>query len=52
MSHKGHEEEGDLQDMMLDVVDAFNHPFVPCRAVEVFEEADKPDAELDEKCLR
>lgn len=38
--------------MVLNVVDAFNDPFVPCGVVKVFEKADKSDTQLDEKSLR
>jgi len=45
--HQTHEEEGDLQDGMLDEVDAIDDLFVPRRAAEVSEETGEADQAAD-----
>ena len=51
VAHKGHEEEGDLEDGVFDVFDALDHVFVPGRVGEVGEEAEEGDGEADGPCL-
>jgi hypothetical protein len=47
VAHEGHEEEGHLQDGVLDEVDAVDDVGVPCHLGEVDEEAEELDEEAD-----
>jgi hypothetical protein len=52
VAHEGHEEEGHLQDGVLDEVDAVDDVGVPCYLGEVDEEAEELDEEADADGLR
>lgn len=47
VAHEGHEEEGHLQDGVLDEVDAFDHFGVPGHLGEVCEEGEEGDEDAD-----
>jgi hypothetical protein len=47
VAHERHEEEGHLQDRVLDEVDAFDDILVPCRLREIREEAEERDEDSD-----
>jgi hypothetical protein len=52
VAHERHEEEGHLQDRVLDEVDAFDDILVPCRLREIREEAEEGDEDANAGSLR
>jgi hypothetical protein len=52
VAHERHEEEGHLQDRVLDEVDAFDDILVPCRLREIREEAEERDEDANAGSLR
>ena len=47
VAHEGHQEEGYLQDGVLDEVDAFDYILVPCRLREIREEPEERDEDTN-----
>ena len=52
ITHERHEEEGHLQDRVLDEVDAFDYILIPCRLREIREEPEEQDEDTNADSLQ